>query len=248
MKKLKEKLQPIFLLFSMFEIILYSLIIAGLAGGYIHLMIGDVVISVIFGIVAMIVLFYGSVYEPRRIRRHQELLKDLQKYTTAMTFYLSSRSNVMQAMEEAKRGLDQQIQDDLDRTIEILNEKAEVHTDHFKKYNFPSLDIFHQQLKIKYEVGGEAKELFARVNKSVNFEIVKRDEMIQGKSSVRMRVLMMFATVMAMPAIIRLMASDIYFDFLYFGSIGVMMNLIFGSAIVMSIFFLQKSTLDISVR
>src|SRR5690625_7781247 len=119
-----------------------------------------------------------------------------------MTFYMQSGYNVMQSLEASKEWLDEEVQQDIQRTLDYLRENAELNTEHFEKYRFPALDIFHQTLKIKYEVGGDTKELFSRVNQSINFEIVKRDELFRGKRYMKNRILLMIAVIIAMTIIL----------------------------------------------
>src|SRR5690625_5817297 len=105
----------------------------------------------------------------------------------------------MQNVESVKDGLDDEVKQDIQRTFDYLRENAELKTEHFEEYKFPALDIFHQTLKIKYEVGGDTKELFYRVNQSINFEIVKKDELFRGNRYIIRRILIMIVMMIAMP-------------------------------------------------
>src|SRR5690625_7058944 len=134
---------------------------------------------------------------------------------------MKSSYNIMQYIEATKEGLDDEIQQDIQRTLDYLRENAELNTEHFEEYKFPALDIFHQTLKIKYEVGGDTKELFSRVNQSINFEIVKRDELFRGKRYMKNRILMMIAMILAMPLILLFMGSGVYEQFLETGFIEI---------------------------
>ena len=244
---MKKLWKDILALFSVFQFISYVTIIFALAGGYLYLTTKHLEISIAIGLVSSILAFMYYVYLPRRLERSQFLLKELQKYATSMTFYLQSGYNVLKALEASKKNLDQQIQKDIQRTITHLQKKATLDTSHFDKYKFPAINIFHQILRIKYEVGGDAKDLFTRVNKSVNFEIVKRDELYRRKRYMKNRVLVMMLMVLSMPLLFVLFANDIYVQFLELGYIAIGLNVLLFFLILISLYFLQRSATDISI-
>ncbi|RKJ18199.1 hypothetical protein D7X33_46175 [Butyricicoccus sp. 1XD8-22] len=191
--------------------------------------------------------FYHSVYLPERLKREQYLLKELQKYATSMTFYLQSGYNVLQSLNFAKSKLDKEIKKDIEKTMIKIQEKAVLDTSHFEGYRFNSLNIFHQILSIKYDKGGEAKELFTRANESINFEIVKRDELYRKKKYMKLRVLMMMGMAASIPLIFVFFAGDLYKQFLSMGYYAVGINAILFILLLISLFYLQRNATEVSI-
>lgn len=226
---------------------LYLLVIGLLTGFYLYLTTKSIPISIAIGLLGSVVGFFYGVFLTKRLEREQFLLKELHKYATTMTFYLQSGYNVLQSLEASKKNLDEEIQRDIQVVIDNLQENAELKTGHFDKYKFPAISIFHQVLKIKYEVGGDARELFGRVNESINFEIVKRDELYRRKKYLRNRILTMMAMVLSMPLILLFMSSEIYNQFLAMGMFSNVLTVLVILLLFVSLLFLQRATTDISI-
>lgn len=244
---MKKLINPVLELFPALKLTLYLVVI--LAGSiiYLFLVTQHLVISVVLGFVTMAFSFYHSVYLPEKLNKEQFLLKELQKYGTSMTYYLQSGYNVLHAMNLSKRKLDGQIKRDIEKTMRKLQEKAELDTSHFEKYNFNSLNIFHEILKIKYHKGGDARELFTRVNESMNFEIVKRDELYRKKRYMKHRIMVMMGMTASMPLIFVFFARDLYEQFLTMGYLAVGINASLFILLLISLFFLQRNVTDVSI-
>lgn len=234
-------------LFSGLHIIVYMLMIFAGSLGYLYLITKDMLVSVIVGIFTMFFAFYHSVYLTKKVEHEQYLLKELQRYTTSMTFYLQSGYNVFQALNRSRHKLDEKVRQDIEKTMMKLQKEAVLDTSHFEKYNFPSLDIFHEILKIKYEKGGDTKELFTRVNESINFELVKRDELYRRKQYLKRRILIMMGITLAIPLVLVFFTSDIYNQFLEIGAFATLLGVGLFLANNISLFFLQRAVNDISI-
>ncbi|MEC1158679.1 hypothetical protein [Cytobacillus horneckiae] len=239
--KIKIKLEPVLKLFSVIQVILYALLIYVFAAGYLYLTTNHLVISLSLAGITAIFSFYHSVYIPKKVKYEQYLMKEIQKYASTMTFYLHSGNNVMQSLISSKASVDPIIQEDIDLIIRGLEEEAVLKTDHFKKYKFSGVDIFHQNLRIKYEIGGNAKQLFNRVNKAINFEIVKRDELFKEKKYIKQKIFMMIAMVLAMPLILRFFVGDVYSVYLQMGILPIANTLWVFIAVLISLYFVQKT-------
>lgn len=244
---MKKVLKPILELFPVIKltISLFAIFIGSII--YLYLITRNIPVSVILGFVAMLFSFYHSAYLPEKLNREQYLLKELQKYATSMTFYLQSGYNVLQAMNLAKSKLDKQIKKDIEKTMMKIEEEAVLDTEHFEKYRFASLNIFHQILRIKYEKGGDARELFTKANESINFEIVKRDELYRRKKYMKLRVLMMLGMTASIPLIFVFFANDLYEQFLTMGYYAVGINAGLFILLLISLFFLQRNATDVSI-
>lgn len=252
MKRRNEKLKlfyaPIKDLFSGLQIFFHLIFIFTISTTYLYLTTQSLKIAVAVSFITMFFSFYFLVFIPKKIQRENHLLKELQKYATNMTFYLKSGYNVLKALEGSKKNLDPEIQRDIDKTISILKEKAELNTEHFRKYNFYSIDVFHQILRIKYEKGGKAGNLFTKVNQAINFEIVKRDELYRRKRLAKKQITTMMLMVLSMPIIIYLFAKDLYLTFLSLGFLASGLVVLIYSLILISMFFLQRASTELSLR
>lgn len=244
---MKDKLQPVLELFSIGKIIIIGLAIFAGSTFYMYILTKQIAVSAILGIFAMIFGFYHSVYLPKKMNREQYLLKELQRYGISMTFYLQSGYNVLQALNLSKQKLDKQIKKDIEKTMIKLEEEAVLDTTHFKKYKFNALDIFHQILEIKYIEGGDSKNLFTKANESMNFEIVKRDELYRRKKQVMKRIMIMLGITASIPVILAFSASELYEQFLTMGFYAIGLNVVLFILMQISLFFLQKNATDISI-
>src|SRR5690625_7389245 len=115
-----------------------------LAGGYLFLITQNLILSVILSLLVSVVGFFYVVFLPKRLEREQHLFRELHKYATTMTFYMQSGYNVMQSLEASKKGLDEEVQQDIQKTLDYIRENAELKTEHFEKYIYISLDNIHQ--------------------------------------------------------------------------------------------------------
>src|SRR5690625_6961796 len=125
-----------------------------LAGGYLFLITQNLILSVILSLLVSVVGFFYVVFLPKKLEREQHLFRELHKYATTMTFYMQSGDNVMQSLEASKEGLDDEVQQDIQRTLDYLRENAELNTAHYEEYKIPAIDIFHQTLKINMKLVG----------------------------------------------------------------------------------------------
>lgn len=236
-----------FKIVSGIQFILLTTVILLLSTGYLYLLTHNVFISLFVGTLTTLFSFYFTVYIPKKMEREQFLMKELQKYATNMTFFLQG-NNVLQALEASKESLDPTIKKDVQKTIDKLRKDAVLDTEHFRKYKFPSIDIFHQKLLIKYMVGGKAKDLFTKVNQSINFEIVKRDELFRKKRYMRNQIIFMMIMTLSIPLLLVLFADELYQMFLEMGAVAHITSVLLFIAVLISFAILQRATTDISIQ
>lgn len=248
LNKFRTGLLEIRSLFSMLQIIVTLLLIFAISTYYLYLITDHVGIALAFGGFTMLFGFYILIFLPRKVAIKHDMLKDLQKYTMNMSFYLQSGFNVLNALEQSKTRMNKQVVDDIDKVIERLKEDATLDTSTFKKYQFHPIDVFHQILEIKYSKGGDARELFDKVNKALNFELVKRDELYRRKRNLKERVVMMMLMVASMPLIFYFMQHDMYVQFLSQGWLAIGLNITVYTLLLISLYFLQKNALDIELN
>lgn len=246
--KMKPILNQITDLFSGIQIVIYMIPIFIASMIYLYITTQSLTTSMVVSIVTLYFSFYYLVVIPRKVQKETYLLKELHKYATNVTFHLKAGNNVMKSLESSKENLDPIIQKDIDKTIQKLKESAELDTEHFKKYNFYSIDVFHQILKIKYEKGGKSGDLFTRINQSINFEIVKRDELYRRKKYARQQITFMMALTLSMPVIIYAFAKKLYLTFLSLGVFSIATVVGVYVLCLVSMAFLQEASSELSLR
>lgn len=245
---MKAILKSVFSLFSVVKVLILFVLIFAVSFGYVFVTTKHLATAIIVGFVSSFTSFYFLFYLPKLTDREQYLLKELQKYATNMTFYLQSGYNVLKALENARESIDPTIRKDIDKTIEILQKEARLDTEHFKKYRFSSINIFHEILKIKYEVGGKAKELFTKANKNINFEIVKRDELYRRKKYYRSKIILMVGMTLSMPLILVFMAKELYDVYLSIGFLAIGMNALLFILVLINMYMVQKETINLDLQ
>lgn len=245
---MKATLKSVFSLFSVAKVVITFALVFVISFGFVFITTKHLVTATFIGFLSSFTSFYFLFYLPERANREQYLLKELQKYATNMTFYLQTGYNVLKALENAKESIDPVVKRDIDKTIEILQKDARLDTEHFKKYRFSSINIFHEILKIKYEVGGKAKDLFTKANKNINFEIVKRDELYRRKKYYRSKIMVMAAMTLSMPLILVFMAKDLYEVYLSLGFLSIGMNALLFILVLINLYMVQKETINLDLQ
>ena len=245
---MKERFKSIKKLMSWIQIIIYMAFFIIITSAYLFYITKNATASITTGVIASLFIFHYTIYLSKTKEKEIHYLKELQKYATNMTFYLQAGNNVLKALELSKQRLDQTIQKDIDKTIKKLQSEAKLDTDHFKKYQFSSINLFHKQLKIKYEAGGNTKDLFNKVNQSINFEIVKRDELFRRKNVLKKQVILMTFMVLSIPLFLAFASKNLYDVFLSTGYLAVVANILLFSILIVNLVFLQKTTNDTSIH
>lgn len=206
------------------------------------------VLSLIVGFVGFLFFFYFFSYKNRKQKVYQDDLSSLFKYVSNTTFFLQTGENVLYAMSETLPSLNKGVREDVQKTIDILEEDAVLDTRHFEKYEFPALDQFHQNLAIKYNEGGNADDLFNSIQDNIMFELKKRDELHKKRRGFAFSVYTLIGLVIAIPVILRFIVGDLWDTFLSYSIASMSILLITQAAIMVHLYFLQRRTLDISIR
>lgn len=247
MKLIKGIVKNLRTLFSGFEILFHLLFLFFANFGFFYLISKHMYTSVAIGVVGMLFFFFVYTYTNKKLRKYQNDLKELMKYVTNMIFYLKTGENVYYALEGTKRTLSGDIQKEINKTIKAMEKRAEIDTEHFRKYNFPTLNQFHHNLHIKYEHGGEAEELFGSILRNMMFELKKRDELYKKRTSFALNVYVLLGLVALMPLILRFIVSDLWDTFLNYGIASIIVLVITYGLILLNLYLLQRKKLDISV-
>ncbi|QNK89095.1 hypothetical protein H7992_05045 [Sporosarcina sp. resist] len=205
-------------------------------------------VSVCVGIVGALFFFFVFSYKNLRLKTYQFQLNELLKYVTNMSFYLKTGENVLHALENVKETLHTSIQKDVEKSIQGMRNDAVLQTGHFGKYDFPTLNQFHQNLVIKYEHGGDPGELFSRIQKNMITELKKRDELYRKRKAFAFSVYMLLGMVMSIELMLRFVVPELWDMFLSFEFASMAVLLMAHLFAFLNLFFLQKKTVDISVR
>lgn len=245
---MKKSLTSIKTLLSGFQALAYLVFFIALSSAYLYYITKNALVSIITGVITSLFIFRYTVVLAKEKAREIYYLKELQKYTTNMTFYLQSGYNILNSLELSKERLDKEIQKDIDKIIDTLTKEAKLDTDHFKKYHFSSINLFHKQLEIMYEAGGNPRELFDKVNQNINFEIVKRDELFRKKAALKNQVLLMMVMVLSIPLFLAFSSKQLYNMFLSTGALPIATNIILFVLLIINLIIVQKSANDTSIH
>ncbi|MFZ7947185.1 MULTISPECIES: type II secretion system F family protein [Bacillaceae] len=247
-KRLKRFWYNFYNLYSSVELIVLFILFFGGNTAYIYYLTREPFVSAIFGIIGLVFFFLVFSYKDRKLKAYQGNLRYLLKYVNNMSFMLNSGENVMRSLESSINSVNDEIGKDIEKTIEIMKEKTMLDTSHFEKYDFPSLDQFHQNLAVKYDRGGDAKELFDLIQKRMVSEIQKRDELLGKRKGMKMNIMMMVIMVLGIAVMMAMMLPNLWADFLTFKVAGVSIICSFYVFNLILMHFMQKKAVDISVR
>lgn len=244
----KKVWKEVRVLFSGWELFFHLIFLFAINFGYFYIVSKNVSVSLVVGLMGGLFFFFVFTTKNKQLRTYQENLNELLKYVTNINFFLQTGENVYYALKATKKTVNPAIQKDIDQTIEGLENEAALKTKHFEKYHFPSLDQFHQNLDIKYTYGGESKDLFGQIHKNMMFELKKRDELYRKRKGFAMNVYVLLGMVASMAILLRLITPELWDLFLSFPVASNLVLLITYGAILLNLYFLQKKTVDISVR
>lgn len=247
MKRTKSFLEETRLLLTGMEFVIFFVILFICHFCLFYYLTNNFPFVLILSSVGTLSLFLIFIIPNRRLKRHQLHLSELLKYVTNVSFLLQAGENVLHALETSKNMVHEDIQKDIEKTIDKLRREAVLDTEHFKKYDFPALDQFHQNLLIKYERGGDASELFDDIQKHMLFELKKRDELYKRKKIFAFNVYILLGMVFGTLALLRYAAPFLWDIFLGFIAGYVVIALTY-IAVLINLYFLEKNALDISVR
>ena len=215
---------------------------------YFNLLFRNAQLSLGFSIVTGLYLFFVFSLQNRKLKRYQDNLNNLLKYVNNVTFSLRSGDGVLRSLETSVQSVNEDVRKDLEKTIEIMRKDTVLDAAHFEKYDFPALNQFHQNLAIRYDRGGDAKELFDVIQKRMVAEMQKRDELYRRKKGLKTNILVLMGMVFATTVIMAVMTPDLWTAFLKHQAAS--MAIIGGYTILGMIlmYFVQKKAVDISVR
>lgn len=244
----KDFMKELRVLFFGWELLLYIAILFAIHFGLFMFIIENVLISTLIGIVGAVFFMFVMIIPNRRLKKHQFHLDELLKYVQNVSFFLRSGENVFHSLQATLNTVDRVIQKDIEKTIAILDKSSELDTEHFRKYDFPSLDQFHHNLLIRYERGGGADDLFGEIQKDMIYELKKRDELYKRRQGFAMNMYMLLGMSGGTLLVLRLIAPNLWDIFLTISFVSLPVIIITYTLVLFNLYFLQKKNLDISVR
>lgn len=247
-KQQKISIQEVFSLYSPLELVILAAILFGASFYYFNLLLRDTQLSLGFSVVTGLYLFLVFSLQNRKLKRYQDNLNNLLKYVNNVTFSLRSGDGVLRSLETSVQSVNEDVRKDLEKTIEIMRKDTVLDATHFEKYNFPALNQFHQNLAIRYDHGGDAKELFDVIQKRMVAEMQKRDELYRRKKGLKTNILVLMGMVFATTVIMAVMTPDLWTAFLKHQAASMTIIGGYTGLGMVLMYFVQKKAIDISVR
>lgn len=244
---MKKFIKRISKTFSIWTAILLFGVYFFLNAGYFYLISKQMFVSIVMGLYGGGLLFYMSM-ESKRLKKYQFLLRQLNQYATSVTFFLKTGKNVPDALEASKEGLSPSIKRDIQKTIDCLNAEGVVNTDSFRKYNFPSLDVYHKILAIRYSKGGNVKEMFRKPNKNIHQEIVRRDSLFRRKRIKNRTINVINFIAAAIPLFMYFVIPTLYEQFLSNKGVAMMLLVGYFMVLITNMALTQREKNNISAR
>ncbi|MED4077622.1 hypothetical protein P4645_15510 [Lysinibacillus fusiformis] len=227
--------------------ILYVLV-GGLTIGYLQIITVDWVKTIVFTLPFL--LFYLYVLaQNKKIEKYKEMTTNCMRYLNNMVFYLSGGNNILQTFELTVETTSGELRDDIQRTLNELNKTGELNTEHFKKYELPSLDQFHESLAIVYQEGtDDYDKIFIPIKDFMLLELTQQDELRHSRNGFAKTFVFMLAGAMVMGPIFRLQAVEVYVKAFENVAWGYVIIGIYEAMIILSLYILMKIKADVSVR
>lgn len=247
MKRKIKKKSPLKELFSGWTVLFLLVFYYAVNATFLSMITKNYLISFIVAAPAAYICFKAISLVHKKIENRMLILQELNKYTTSVTFYLNAGHNVLDALRDTLALVHPILQKDINKTLETLSQKAILDTTHFQKYHLTSLDLFHQTLLVKYDKGGQSREIFAKPFQAVQFEISEIDDLCRKKQATAKQVYMMIFFACLISLAIAFMPGDTYQNFLDM-PISIFVLLAFYGSLLFNLFRLQKDKADISLR
>lgn len=245
---MKAYISEVLHIFNPIELIFQLVALFAINAWFFNFSSGNLQLSIIVGFVGMIFFFHVFSYKTRRLKIYQENLNELMKYVTNVTFFLQVGENVYHALTASKATLNDDVQKCVGKTIDILDEEAVLETEHFEKFKFPSINQFHQNLSVKYNKGGNARELFGTIQTNMMNELKKRDELYKRRKGFALNVYVMLGMVGIMLVILRTMVNSMWTIFLSYTIPSAIILCLTYTFVLLNLYFLQKKVNDIQVQ
>lgn len=245
---LKDKWKESTTMFTDIEIIMNFIIYFIGHSGIFYYLSGNVPVSLIIGFVGVIYTFLIISYPNRKLKLYQEDLNSLLQYVFNMTFFLGSKVNVLNSLKGSFSQASDRIKPDIQKVIYSMEDTAQLDTEHFKKYRYPGLNQFHDNLRIFDERGGNAEEMFEQIRNNMTHEISKRDELHRKRNGLSMQIYVIIGLVAFMGILLKNITPDLWTIFINTRFVGLGTLLIVYFALLGNIYLIQKHALDISVK
>lgn len=227
--------------------ILYVLV-GGLTFGYLQIITVDLIKTTIFTLPFLIFFIY-ILAQNKKIENYKDMTTNCMRYLNNMVFYLSGGNNILQTFELTIETTSGELKDDIQRTLDELNKTGELNTEHFKKYELPSLDQFHESLAIVYQEGtDDYDKIFVPIKDFMLLELTKQDELRNSRNGFAKTYIFMLAGAMIMAPIFRFQAEEVYVKAFENVAWGYSVIGIYEAMIILSLYILMKIKADVSVR
>ena len=230
-----------------------DLLIMMLAGfavvlGYSYLLTSNWRIAIMLSTPSLIFLLLIFI-EIKKQEKFKEYTTKVMNYVNDMVFYMANDNNIAQSLELVYESATGEFKEDIQKTINEVENNGKLNTEHFKKYNMPTLDQFHKTLEGVYYNGTPSKEeVFIPVKDFLLQELAAQDRLRNNrKMFINVFNFMTAIALIAMP-IIRFRAEELYFKFLAIQNVSFASIVLFEVMILGAMYIMQKFMTDVSVR
>lgn len=244
-KEYRKEFWRTFLRLENFLIIVIS---GGVGFGYLWLTTASVIPSLIMATISSVLFAFYFAFLPHKLNIQQQDLTTLEQYCIDISFHMNSGKTVPQTLGILAGSYQGRVGADINYTYNKLKNTGELDFSNFLKYEFVPLNIFHNNMMIAYKEGGDLKRLFKKPLADMSTELVGRDDLYTKNKFQRIQEYMAIAIGLTIPAMLRLMVSDMYSKFT---DIELLAVSVMGFCFFISLFLtfrIQKRSLDIAVR
>lgn len=225
-----------------------AIVCMAVGAGYLYLTTATVLPSIIIGVIAGVLSSYYYSFLPGKLNAVQRDLGQLESYCLDISFHMQTGKTVAQTLQKVSESYTGPVGVDIKHTYEVLRNTGKLDFSHFDKYEFTALDIFHRNMLIAYQDGGDAKRLFKRPLKNMSTELVKRDELYRRNKFQRLQEYMALIIAALIPLTMKVTAGNLYDEFTQMTPVALgIMSICYVGFLLLS-FKIQRKTLDISVR
>lgn len=217
-------------------------------GAYFYVLTMNLFATIILSLIPTIFVFY-IIAENKKIELYRNALTSCFRYVNDMVFKINGNNNIAQSYEEVYATADDVVKEDLAITLKELDKTGILITNHFKKYDLPSLNQFHDSLQIVYRDGTrETEKVFNPIKDFMLSELSKQNKLHNTRTMfARSYYLMVFLSVLS-PLILRFQTLSVYMEFLENQLTSSIIYFVYELIVIGSLFLVQRMRSDISVK
>lgn len=206
-------------LFEGWIVLLLLLFYTVVGGGYMYLLTQNIFVSIIIGVIGSALLFYATNIINKEMEIEQKNLDTVNKYVSIMVASLKTGSNIPESFKFTYDKVDGEIQKCIGIALESiystdggtnLSEDLDLDLEAFEQFNFTALNVFHKNLLVLYNQGGDPNEMFRSTTEDINQELTYRDKLKRYKTYIAKEEYLSLVIILILPMM--LVSNDIIYD------------------------------------